>query len=50
MCIEDLVTKTNKSDFDQLINNRKESFQNDADEIFDPEEKIFEPSRSMIKI
>ena len=42
--LKSLVTKTNKSDFDQLINQRKESFQNDADEIFDPEEKIFEPS------
>ena len=42
--LKGLITKTNKSDFDQLINNRKESFQNDADEIFDPEEKIFEPS------
>ena len=40
--LNSLITKTNKSDFDQLINNRKESFQNDADEIFDPEEKIFE--------
>jgi len=42
--LNDLVNKTNKSDFNQLINNRKEGFQNDADEIFDPEEKIFEPS------
>ena len=40
--LNSLITKTNKSDFDQLINSRKESFQNDADEIFDPEEKIFE--------
>jgi hypothetical protein len=31
-------------DFDLLINQRKESFQNDPDEIFDPEEKIFEPT------
>jgi hypothetical protein len=29
-------------DFDLLINQRKESFQNDSDEIFDPEEKIFD--------
>ena len=42
--LNSLITKSIKSDFDQLINNRKESFQNDADEIFDPEEKIFEPS------
>ena len=40
--LNSLITKTNKSDFDQLINSRKESFQNDADEIFDPEEQIFE--------
>tara|TARA_B100001059_G_scaffold212431_1_gene227461 strand:+ start:76 stop:1503 length:1428 start_codon:yes stop_codon:yes gene_type:complete len=42
--LNDLVNKTIKSDFDQLINERKESFQDDLDEIFDPEEKIFEPS------
>ena len=42
--LKSLVTKTNKSDFDQLINQRKESFQDDLDEIFDPEEKIFEPT------
>lgn len=40
------LTKTSSSsvDFDLLINQRKESFQNDPDEIFDPEEKIFEPT------
>ena len=42
--LNSLVTNTNKSDFDQLINTRKDSFQNDVDEIFNPEEKIFEPS------
>lgn len=40
------LTKTSSPsvDFDLLINQRKESFQNDPDEIFDPEEKIFEPT------
>jgi len=46
--IKDLKELSNKPsssvDFDLLINQRKESFQNDPDEIFDPEEKIFEPT------
>jgi len=43
--LNELVKTTNSSiDFDLLINQRKESFQNDPDEIFDPEEKIFEPT------
>lgn len=46
--MKDLNKLENKSsqsvDFELLINQRKESFQNDSDEIFDPEEKIFEPT------
>ena len=42
--LNNLVTQTHKSDFDQLINDRKQSFQSDSEEIFDPEEKIFEPT------
>ena len=43
--LNELTKTSNPSvDFDLLINQRKESFQNDPDEIFDPEEKIFEPT------
>ena len=43
--LNELTKKSSSSvDFDLLINQRKESFQNDPDEIFDPEEKIFEPT------
>ena len=43
--LNELENKSSQSvDFELLINQRKESFQNDSDEIFDPEEKIFEPT------
>lgn len=43
--LNELENKSSQSvDFELLINQRKESFQNDSDKIFDPEEKIFEPT------
>jgi len=37
-----LLTKINRSNFLELIDQRNKSFQNSSDEIIDPEEKIFE--------
>jgi hypothetical protein len=42
--LNDLVTKINRSDFLELIDQRNKNFQNDLDEVLDPEEKIFEPT------
>ena len=37
-----IVSKINRSDFSKLIDQRNKNFQNNSDEIIDPEEKIFE--------
>jgi hypothetical protein len=38
------VSKINRSDFLVLIDQRNKNFQNNLDEIIDPEEKIYEPT------
>jgi hypothetical protein len=42
------MSKINRSDFLELIDQRNKNFQNSSDEIIDPEEKIFEPTSIMI--
>ncbi len=42
--LTNLVSKINRSDFLVLIDQRNKNFQNNLDEIIDPEEKIYEPT------
>jgi hypothetical protein len=42
--LNNLVSKINRSDFLVLIDQRNKNFQNNLDEIIDPEEKIYEPT------